>query len=740
MSQITDEFTSDIRSPVKGQVIYRDDTLTGFGLRVTPSFKSYIAECKVNGTARRVTLGRHGSISANEARTQAAKLIHKMSAKRLPSKRSTHAPTLKELLALYLDRKTLRPATVLTYKRVINGCLQDWLDKPITTITEEMVQTRHRDLSKPNHMGTMGHDQANTAMHVLSRLLNYAADNLQSPDGQPVISLNPVQKLNQNKLWYKTNRRELVVPDHQLSAWYKAVMSLESTIVRDYLLLLVLTGLRRTEAISLKWSDINLEEQTLTIPAEISKNHREHKLPLSDFILTLLAQRRAQTGESQWLFPRADRDQFMAYPYDAIQVVAKLAGCPFTPHALRRTFCSVAARAGVGHHLIRKLVNHTQVLDVAHKYILIGIEGLREPMQDITDRFLALMGCSMADWTTQGNQPKIARRGAKAPTLDEVLDKYIKSKELRPGTVALYENAIWAGLKDWVHLPVTEITTEMVLEKHRQLSQAQKPNYANLPFQVLRILLYFVAETYQTSAGRPLIEVNPVRQLSLSHAWKKAPVKNTVIPDERLADWYQAVLTETSPTARDFLLFASFTGTPRAQGMKLRWDDVNFERKIISIRPEVCQNNLGYILPLTEFLELLLRQRKSAGQMSEFVFPGKGGGHMASTQRATSIVGNKIGHHFEMNDLRRGFVSAAANCGISQHLIKRLTNHALSSDMTDSFFRATDEDLREAMEQISSHLMALMGFSIDEWKSGDCSTIGNTSFIEVRALLWSNLL
>jgi integrase len=278
----------------------------------------------VNGTARRVTLGRQGSINADEARTQAAKLIHKMTSKRLPSKRSTQAPTLKELLALYLDRKLLRPATILTYKRVINGCLQDWLDKPITMIDAEMVQTRHKELSKLNHMGTMGHDQANTAMHVLSRLLNYAADNLRSPDGQPVIFLNPVQKLNQNKLWYKTSRRELVVPDHQLASWYSAVMSLENTMVRDYLLLLLLTGLRRTEAIMLKWSDINFEDQTLTILAEISKNHREHKLPLSDFVLAILAHRKAQTGESQWLFPRTDRDQFMPYPYDAIQVVKAL--------------------------------------------------------------------------------------------------------------------------------------------------------------------------------------------------------------------------------------------------------------------------------------------------------------------------------------------------------------------------------------------------------------------------------
>jgi integrase len=261
-----------------------------------------------------------------------------------------------------------------------------------------------------------------------------------------------VRKLNQNKSWYKTNRRELVVPDHTLADWYQAVETLENAQVRDYLILLLLTGLRRTEAIRLRWSDIDFEQQTLTIPAEVSKNHREHRLPLSDLLLAMLERRRYQSGKSGWVFPRNYADEPMAYPYDAITVVAKEAGCEFTPHALRRTFCSVAARVGIGHHLIRKLVNHTQVLDVAHKYILIGIEGLREPMQEITDRFISLMGCSSADGHSRDTRPKIARRGFKSPTLDDVLDAYIKSKSLRPGAVKHYENAIWTGLRDGDHL------------------------------------------------------------------------------------------------------------------------------------------------------------------------------------------------------------------------------------------------------------------------------------------------
>lgn len=381
----------------------------------------------------------------------------------------------------------------------------------------------------------------------------------------------------------------------------------------------------------------------------------------------------------------------------------------------------MAARAGIGHHLIRKLVNHTQVLDVAHKYILIGVEGLWDPMQQITDRFISLMGCSPQDIRTQATRPKVVRRGFKSPSLDEVLNDYIKSKSLRPGAVKYYEKAIWTGLRDWAHLPVTEITVEMVLVKYRGLSKTRKPSYANVLFQVLRLLLNYAAEQYQTPAGRPIMETNPTRQLVLAEAFKKSPVKGTLIPEEKLADWYQAALTEIDPAARDVLLFAAFTGTTRSQALTLRWEEVDFERMIIGIRSKVCQNHRGYELPLPEFLDLLLRRRRTITADSAFVFPGRKGGHRVSTQRATTRVGEKIGHNFEMNDLRRGFVAAASNCGIGQQLIKRLTNHALSSDMTDAFFQPNDQDLREAMEKISAHLIGLMEIDLDDWRSDKIS-------------------
>jgi hypothetical protein len=69
-------------------------------------------------------------------------------------------------------------------------------------------------------------------------------------------------------------------------------------------------------------------------------------------------------------------------------------------HDLRRTFVTTAAKIGVPHHLIRKLINHVASSEATDGYIVIHVEHLREPMTQITNRFLTLFGCDINDWKT----------------------------------------------------------------------------------------------------------------------------------------------------------------------------------------------------------------------------------------------------------------------------------------------------------------------------------------------------
>jgi integrase len=90
-------------------------------------------------------------------------------------------------------------------------------------------------------------------------VLNFAASNFETADSQPVITVNPVRTLSQNRSWHREKRRRIIIPDQKLGNWYRAVISLRQIYVRDYLLLLLLTGLRRMEAATLRWSDVDLE-------------------------------------------------------------------------------------------------------------------------------------------------------------------------------------------------------------------------------------------------------------------------------------------------------------------------------------------------------------------------------------------------------------------------------------------------------------------------------------------------
>ena len=83
-------------------------------------------------------------------------------------------------------------------------------------------------------------------MRVLRALFNFAMGQYEDAQGRSLIAENPVKRISQTRAWFRVERRQTVVKAHGLQAWFAGVMSLDSETLRDYLLLMVLTGLRRT--------------------------------------------------------------------------------------------------------------------------------------------------------------------------------------------------------------------------------------------------------------------------------------------------------------------------------------------------------------------------------------------------------------------------------------------------------------------------------------------------------------
>ena len=402
--RLTKGHVERLRAPAKGQRFLRDTELKGFLVRVTAAgSKAFCLEKRIKGRSVRRTIGRYPDMSVERARRQAHIWLGLLAEGKNPFEedddRAREKLTLSYVFKDYLKaRKTLKPNTVQDYQQMIDRAFRDWRNRSLRDISKVMVQQRHRWLGRRN-----GPHYANNALRLLRALYNYAAAAYDDAEGHPLIPINPVSVLTQTRAWYPKKRRRTVITRSQVPAWYKAVLSLrnqlknpkkpeegkdpDAALVSDYLLLLLFTGLRRNEAATLRFDNIDFMDRTLTIPD--TKNGEPLTLPLSDFLVELL-EGRAKETKGDFVFPGSGKHGHLIEPKRHVQRVIEQSGVPFMLHDLRRTFITIAESLDLSHYAIKRLVNHKISGDVTAGYVVADVGRLRKPMQRISDRIIAI--------------------------------------------------------------------------------------------------------------------------------------------------------------------------------------------------------------------------------------------------------------------------------------------------------------------------------------------------------------
>lgn len=375
---------------------YYDNNLKGFGVRVTSGgTKAFFIEKIIKHKQKRITLGHYPELTVEMARKEAHKILGKIATGIDPiaEKKENKAKnvTLKQALIDYLKaRKSLKPRTVFDYHQVMKESFLDWQNKPLLSITKDMIAKRHAEVGKKSQA------RANLGMRVLRAIFNFAAGEYEDASGRSLITENPVKRLSHTKAWYKVSRRQTVIKKHELAIWYDALINIQSErttnnveAIRDYLLFLLFTGLRRAEGAKLTWDQVDFIEKTLTITD--TKNSEKHVLPLSDFLFDLLNGRNiAKT--SNYVFPsNSSKTGYILEPRKVMQKITNASGVQFTLHDLRRTFITVAESLDIPAYALKKLLNHKMSSDVTAGYVVIDVERLRKPMQMITDYLLKSM-------------------------------------------------------------------------------------------------------------------------------------------------------------------------------------------------------------------------------------------------------------------------------------------------------------------------------------------------------------
>ena len=380
--RLTKRTIDAIPAPTTGQMLYRDTDLPGFGLRVGTRSRVFFAEGQVQRRTVRITIGKYGPIAPERARKLAMRALSEMAEGRNPNEvaRAERAETVtlgKAFEAFFVGRPNLSPKTVPNYRRTIDFYLKDWSNKPCAQISRTMVLERHRRIAQENGAVTAN----NVARHLRS-IYNYTS----ATAGE--LPPNPVSILTQARAWTVERRRRTLIPLHGLPRWYRAVLA-EDELARDFLLVALFTGMRRSEIATLRWEHIGLEARVLTVPK--TKNGEPLILPLSSALHDLLLTRRDNDPESEWVFPGVGATGHIVEVKSFVARVAKASGQRFTLHDLRRTYVTIAEALDIPAFALKRLLNHRTDNDVTGGYIVMDVERLRRPVERVAERIMEIV-------------------------------------------------------------------------------------------------------------------------------------------------------------------------------------------------------------------------------------------------------------------------------------------------------------------------------------------------------------
>ena len=340
-----------LKPPSSGQVTYWDASEHGFGMRVSQAgSKTFVL--MVGRQRRRLTVGRFPEMGLADARKQARKLR----AQATLAVRPGASIAFDEALELFFSTHCAsnRPNTNAETFRILrtrflpvfkSRDLSEIISRDIVAITDPIV----RD-GKPS-----------AANHAFTEIRTFFRWSVR----RGYIQLSPCQSL---KLPARPSTRDRVLDDEELRAVLAATftdpVSQHNLIVR----LLLLTGQRRNEIASLKWSMINEQERMITWPSAMTKNKREHTIPYGDLTAAALA---LVSRNDNLLFPARGRSTpFNGWSKAKRELDAACQIAAWTLHDLRRTYSTNLSKLGVQPHITERLLNHAtgQISGVAAVY------------------------------------------------------------------------------------------------------------------------------------------------------------------------------------------------------------------------------------------------------------------------------------------------------------------------------------------------------------------------------------
>jgi integrase len=386
--KLTEAFVDAQAANGRDRIIF-DSQLPGLGLRITPTgTKIFVAQARVAGRKRRITIGFAPAMSLAKARAEAAHALVAMRNGVDPSlerKARLQAAAARGLTIGQLAEKwmadlvtpKLKPRTAFDYSKLLAKHILPALGNlMVTELDRDRVERLHVDMA---HIPR----RANYTLAVVRALMNYAIKRgLRAPGSNPASGIK----------MYRERARERFLSEAEMSAAAEAIARIEQEgkvgpFGAAGLRLALFTGARSGEIAAIQWDHIDWQRRIVRLPD--SKTNEARTIHLSDAALEVLKSV-PRVGpyviagaSSKGSYKNLSRAWTFARAYAGLEDVRL--------HDLRHSYASLAAGRGVSLQMIGKLLGH-KVVATTQRYAHLA----RDAAQSVNDDLGAAIQAAIA--------------------------------------------------------------------------------------------------------------------------------------------------------------------------------------------------------------------------------------------------------------------------------------------------------------------------------------------------------
>lgn len=375
-----------------------DDELTGFYVRVGEDTKTYWVRYYLKGRRRRLKIGRHPQIAADIARRQATKIFGLVAdgkdpaAERADERRRENIPTLSEFIEKEYKEHVLskNKSGESMWKRLkaICGKLGEKRLDQITTLDIERWRAERKKKVRP---ATSDRDlNGLKSLFSLATKANYITDNpaeavkLDRPESKRIRYLSTDED---RRLIAALEARRKV---HNSSGNRGEYTDLETDRrFFDYIEALVLlalnTGCRRGELFGLTWTDVNFDQETITVRADVSKTSKSRHVPLNQKALRVLTCWRPKEKRQGLVFPGPNGERLGSIKTAWSELMRAAQIEDFRFHDCRHDFASKLVMRGVEMYALSQLLGHAD-LKMTTRYAHLAPDHLRQAISVLDQR------------------------------------------------------------------------------------------------------------------------------------------------------------------------------------------------------------------------------------------------------------------------------------------------------------------------------------------------------------------